>query len=279
MFHNKKRSLYAHSLRGVGTGSRLIITNEYLTKQGLKIEKMTKVLKWINQEGRAFYSSKAVEEFIRSEQEGEILSDESDADYLPSASSDDCLSSPEKSFKQKRLKVNQDDSKISIELPVKYHIAMTSQLEDFIEQINKTHSCTVPTGCKGKLVPVKIQEKGLGGAVKVNFACSGCGNEIHYASSQVALLHHKRNCVSLETALCFLVYGQGYHNYYKVLKLGVGLDVLARINFQKIIKLAYPHIKTVLDGMCEKAKSNMQSKASEELGTWQRAVTTSDGCW
>jgi len=37
-----------------------------------------------------------------------------------------------------------------IKLPVKYHIAMTSQLEEFVNQINVTHACTMEKGCKGK---------------------------------------------------------------------------------------------------------------------------------
>lgn len=93
---------------------------------------------------------------------------------------------------------------------------------------------------------------GLGGAVKVLLACSGCGTEVDYASSEVYHKNRKRNCVSLATALCFLVYGQGYPTYYKVLRLGLGMDVLARSNFYRVIEIAYPHVKTVLDTMCEK---------------------------
>lgn len=48
---------------------------------------------------------------------------------------------------------------------------------------------------------------------------------------------------------------------------------------KKVVKIAYPHIKTSLDDMCESAKNEMKTKDSGELGSWQRAVTTSDGCW
>ena len=112
----------------------------------------------------------------------------------------------------------------------------------------------------GKLIPVGLQEKGLGGAVKVQLACSGCGTRLDYSSSQIALMSSRRNCVSLATALCFVVYGHGYSMYYKVLKMGLGIDVLASSNFYKVIELAYPHVKTVLDSMCAKAKEHMQKK-------------------
>ena len=63
---------------------------------------------------------------------------------------------------------------------------------------------------------VKLLEKRLGGAVKVWFECSGgCGEKVHYASSQVWQRSYKRNCVSLATALCFLVWGGGYQPIQK----------------------------------------------------------------
>ncbi|KXJ07889.1 hypothetical protein AC249_AIPGENE25248 [Exaiptasia diaphana] len=269
MFGNSKRlSSDAHSSRGVGTGSRIDISNEKLIERGWRIEKASKSFKWISPEGHKFYSSKAVGEFLRRNTDTEMFSEESDADYLPSSDTD-CFSSPEKSH-GKRIKLNTGED--LVELPLKYHIAMTSQQQDFVDQINATHRCNVLEGCEGKL------DKGLGGAVKVSLACSGCENEICYSSSQVALTRHHRNCVSLAIAR-FLVYGQGYHSYYKVLKLGMGIDVLANSNFQKVIHLAYPHVLNILDGMCKKGKEYMKSKAPTELGSWQRAVTTSDGCW
>ena len=127
---------------------------------------------------------------------------------------------------------------------------------------------------------VKILEKRLGGTVKVWFACSGgCGKKLQYASIQLWLKSHRRNCVSLAMALCFVVWGDGYPAYTKVLKVGLGMDVLNKNSFQRIIEMAYPHVKSILDRMCEKAKHVMKSKESEELGSWKRTVTTSDGCW
>lgn len=133
----------------------------------------------------------------------------------------------------------------------------------------------------GKLIPVAFQDKGLGGAIKVTVACSECttDNKIHFASSKMALTHNRRNCVSLATALCFLVYGQGYHTYHKVLKLGLGINTLASSNFSRVIEICHPHAKSILDDMCVKAKEHMKAKKSTEIGSWERAVTSSDGCW
>ena len=41
-----------------------------------------------------------------------------------------------------------------------------------------------------------MEDKGLGGAITVRIACSGCGNSIHYGSSMVCLTERRRNCVS-----------------------------------------------------------------------------------
>ncbi len=35
----------------------------------------------------------------------------------------------------------------------------------------------------------------------------------------------------------------------------------------------------MLDEVCELGKDEMKSLLSDQLGSWQRAVTTSDGCW
>lgn len=117
----------------------------------------------------------------------------------------------------------------------------------------------------GNLIAVECHEKGLGCAVKVVLACSGgCGTRIPYASSQLALRSHGRSCVALATALCFLVYGNGYATYFKVLKMGLGMDVLAKSNFYRIIRIAYPHVKSILDGMCEKAKKKNEGERSND---------------
>ena len=50
-------------------------------------------------------------------------------------------------------------------------------------------------------------------------------------------------------------------------------------NFFNIIRIAHPFVKSILDGICEMGKSEMRAKDPLELGSWQRVVTTSDGCW
>ena len=131
----------------------------------------------------------------------------------------------------------------------------------------------------GILVPTGMEDKALGGAVTVRIACSGCGNSIHYASSMVCLTERWRNCVSLALGLCFLIWGHGYPIYHEVLRLGLGLQTLAYKNFFHIIRIAHQFVKTVLDEICEMGKNEMKMKNPSELGSWKKAVTTSDGRW
>ena len=41
----------------------------------------------------------------------------------------------------------------------------------------------------------------------------------------------------------------------------------------------YPHITDILNEMCEEEKERMKQLNHEELGSWERAVVTSDGVW
>ena len=85
--------------------------------------------------------------------------------------------------------------------------------------------------------------------------------------------------MSLALGLCFLIWGHGYPIYHKVLRLGLGLQTLAYKSFFRIIRIAHPFVKTVLDEICEMGKNEMKMKNPSELGSWKKAVTTSDGCW
>ncbi len=128
-------------------------------------------------------------------------------------------------------------------------------------------------------MPTSYEENGLGGAVKVALACNGCGNRIDYVSSMVCLKESRRNCVSLALGLCFLIWGHGYPIYHKILRLGLGMQTIAHKNFYNIIKIAHPIVKSTLNDICDMGKRKMRAKDPTELGSWQRAVTTSDDCW
>ena len=73
----------------------------------------------------------------------------------------------------------------------------------------------------------------------------------------------KRSCIVPAVSwpwVHVLVYGQGYPTHSKVLKIGLSMNVLAKSNFYRIIEIAHPHIKSVLDKMCDSEKVSMKSK-------------------
>ena len=57
------------------------------------------------------------------------------------------------------------------------------------------------------------------------------------------------------------------------------MDVTSDKMFIRVIHEMYPHIKEILDDICELGKQEMKDLPSSTLGSWNRAVTTSDGCW
>lgn len=131
----------------------------------------------------------------------------------------------------------------------------------------------------GKLVLVGTEKKGLGGGMHFVFRCNGCWKEeVDYRSSQLAS-DSRRQLVSLALSLAFFISGHGYAGYRKTLGKGLGLGVVSEKPYLEVIDLALPHIKEMLDEICEEGKGQMKQISDEELGSWSRGVTTCDGCW
>ena len=73
--------------------------------------------------------------------------------------------------------------------------------------------------------------------------------------------------------------GIGFAGYHKLFGRHLGMSVTSGTMFHRVIEEVYPHIIEMLDEVCELGKDDMKALPSENLGSWQRAVTTSDGCW
>ena len=131
----------------------------------------------------------------------------------------------------------------------------------------------------GTLVAIKCSMSRLGGAAVVNFACSGCGVTIDYTSSGMCDKLQRHTVVSIALRLAAFLSGIGFRGYNRLLKRYLGIQAVMNKNFSHVIEMAYIPIKGILDDMCEQAKAEMKSLPTTELGSWERAVTTSDGCW
>lgn len=130
----------------------------------------------------------------------------------------------------------------------------------------------------GQLVPVVCSLSGLGGAATMGFACTGCGKRVDYLSSAMSTVT-RHSVVSLSLRLGAFLAGIGFSGYHKLFGRFLGMATVSNKCFSQMIELAFPHIKDILDESCELAKVEMKSKPSSEIGSWERAVTTSDGCW
>ena len=130
----------------------------------------------------------------------------------------------------------------------------------------------------GKLVLTAFEKKGFGGALVFEFKCRGCWTtRIDYRSSYLAQ-DSRRQLVSLALSLAFFISGHGYAGYRKTLGRGLGLGITSEKPYLEVIDLALPHIKDMVDEMCDDAKHPMKQLPPEQIGSWSRAVTCCDGC-
>ena len=77
----------------------------------------------------------------------------------------------------------------------------------------------------------------------------------------------------------FFISGHGFAKFDRTLRQFLGISCLSKNRYYEVIKLIYPCITDILDGMCDKGKGCMKVQASEVLGSWKKAVVTSDGLW
>ena len=52
-----------------------------------------------------------------------------------------------------------------------------------------------------------------------------------------------------------------------------------RVTYYETIKLLDPIVSTLLSEICTAAKDEMKALDPSTVGSWQRAITTSDGAW
>ena len=153
-----------------------------------------------------------------------------------------------------------------------------AQLQQSIDQNNLTSNCYIPRST-GKLVPVNVKLVGLGGAVIVKFACTGCTDRNLAFHSSVTIALSKRTVVSLALQVAFVIAGCTHAQYSKVLKQCLGVSSVSVSIFYDTIKLFHPVVHNMLSEMCNEVKNEMRSLGPAVVGSWKRAVTTSDGVW
>ena len=70
-----------------------------------------------------------------------------------------------------------------------------------------------------------------------------------------------------------------HSQYNKILKQHLGILAVNANTFYETIKLLHPIVSSMLNEMCDDAKAEMKAKPPTEVGSCQRAITSSDGVW
>ena len=70
-----------------------------------------------------------------------------------------------------------------------------------------------------------------------------------------------------------------HSQYSKILKQHLGISAVNANTFYETIKRYHPVITAMINEMCDDAKAEMKAKIPTEVGSWQRAITSSDGVW
>lgn len=131
----------------------------------------------------------------------------------------------------------------------------------------------------GILVPAKVETVGLGGSVTVMFMCNGCqGRNISFKGTSL-VEGSRRTVIGLSLAVAFIVCGNGFAKFNKTLNQCLGIPAISKNRFYEVLVLMYPHINDILTEMCDEEKAKMKPIPDNNLGSWSRAVVTSDGVW
>ena len=151
------------------------------------------------------------------------------------------------------------------------------QIEQFVNQINKTRSCRT-AGCNGRLAPCDVMTYGMGVAVKVTYMCSGCQCVLHFqpSSNTTQLV---RNNLKLAIQVSFITAGCTYATYVKGLRHILGIKPVSGRTFMRTIETLHPIVEQMVNEMCEREKQRMKRIDPTVLGSWKKAVTCADGTW
>ena len=75
-----------------------------------------------------------------------------------------------------------------------------------------------------------------------------------------------------------MIAGCAHAQYAKVLKQCLGMSSVSSLVFSETIKPLHPVVEEMLNEMCDEARNEMKALGPTVVGSWERAITISDGC-
>lgn len=148
-----------------------------------------------------------------------------------------------------------ENLKYTNEVTLKQFLYVGESLElcNFVEEVNDNSQCKT-SRCKGNLIRFEAVSAGLGGALVIKYVCNGCwARTLSFNSSGKHVSprqgHHftsVRTKVSLALQVAHYVFGSSYRQYYKTLKMALGIPVVSESTFNRVIEMIYEHVDAML---------------------------------
>ena len=125
----------------------------------------------------------------------------------------------------------------------------------------------------------KVEAVGQGGSLNATFTCTSC--TLHSVNFQGSALVEgsRRTVVGLALGVAFFISGLGFAKFDRTLRQFLDISCVTNNRFYEIIKHVYPVVTDILNEMCEDEKERMKEIPPDVLGSWSKAVVTSDGVW
>jgi len=156
-----------------------------------------------------------------------------------------------------------------------YFIGMVSSIPRFLQDLNANSRCRTKH-CRGHFVCTHQRQMGLGGGLEVRVACSGCGTMILYESSPRL---GGRNIAAFSCMIACFLSGGLYSDYQRQFGLLFGENAFSKETYRKLVLLLHKPVENLLRKEIQVGKEVMKKKPSYQIGSWDRACTSSDGCY
>ena len=124
----------------------------------------------------------------------------------------------------------------------------------------------------------KVEAVGQGGSLNATFTCNSCYLRTVNFQGSALVEGSWRTVVGLALGVAFFLSGHGFAKFDRTLRQFLGINCVTKNRFYEIIKLVYP-VTDILNEMSEDEKERMKSISPDVLGSWKKAVVTSDGVW
>ena len=96
-------------------------------------------------------------------------------------------------------------------------------------------------------------------SLNVWFMCGGCEKRSLMFQGSTFVEGSKRTVIGLALAEAFFLSSHGFANFNRTLRQYLGISCISRNRYYDVIKLAYSHIKDILDEMCKEEKKKCKN--------------------